>query len=247
MEEEKKAMEPEQVSRRSFLSSAGKLAAGATAGAIGLSVAMGKGVEAAETPEYPWKYPGLNPDAVQQAGEELYRKYGCGRGSFEALVASMGEPFTTVPTAMLGFGGAGGAGWGTLCGALNGAACAINLAYPDTKVANKMISQMMGWYTEVHGSGSPLCHASVSAWAAKNGVRTDSQERKDRCAKLTGETARKAAELMNAEMNGSFTATFGPRWNVVECHSCHGKEGMGSVEAGVMQDCAPCHDDPHKA
>ena len=64
---------------------------------------------------------------------------------------------------------------------------------------------------------------------------------------LTGDTARKAAELMNSEMSGSFTALFGPRWNVVECHSCHGVDGMGSVEKGVMQDCAPCHDDPTAA
>lgn len=240
-------MEPQQVSRRGFLASAGKLAAGAAAGAVGLSMVVSSQAEAAEAPEYPWQYPGLDPAAVQKSGEELYRKYGCGRGSFEGLISNLGEPFNTVPTAMLAFGGAGGAGWGTLCGALMGSAAAINLAYPDSKVANKLISQLFGWYTEVHGNGSPLCHASVSAWAAENGVRTDSQERKDRCAVLTGETASKAAELMNSEMSGSFAALFGPRWNVVECHSCHGVDGMGSIEKGVMQDCAPCHDDPHSS
>lgn len=238
-------MEPKQVSRRGFLTSAGKVAAGAAAGAVALTGLIGAQTGTAEAAEYPWQYPGLDPEAVQKAGEELYRKYGCGRGSFEALLSNLGEPFTTVPPNMLGFGGAGGAGWGTLCGALMGSACAINLAFPDGKVANPMISQMFGWYTEVHGGGSPLCHASVSNWASQNGVRTDSQERKDRCAKLTGETARKAAELMNAQTNGTFAALFGPRWNVVECHSCHGKEGMGSIEPGVMQDCEPCHEDPH--
>ena len=128
-------MEPQQVSRRGFLASAGKLAAGAAAGAVGLSMMVSSQAEAAE--EYPWTYPGLDPDAVQKSGEELYRKYGCGRGSFEGLISNLGEPFTTVPTAMLAFGGAGGAGWGTLCGALMGSAAAINLAYPDSKVANK--------------------------------------------------------------------------------------------------------------
>ncbi|MHB0869338.1 MAG: C-GCAxxG-C-C family (seleno)protein [Chloroflexota bacterium] len=250
MEEEKQAREAEQLSRRGFLASAGKLVVGAAAGAAGLSAlasAQGAGqAEAAEAPEWPWPYPGLNPEAVQKRGEELYWKYGCGQGSFEALITELGHPYTTIPTGMLRFGGGGVAGWGSHCGALLGSTVAIQLVHKDPAVANKLITELTGWYTEFQGSGSPLCHVSVTEWSKKNGVRTDSEERKQRCSKLTGATARKAAELLNAQANTAFQPLFGPRATVVGCHSCHGKSGMSSVEAGVLQDCAPCHGDPHK-
>jgi hypothetical protein len=247
VEEGKRAMEPKQVSRRGFLASAGKLAAGAAAGAVGLSMLAGSQAEAAEA--YPWQYPGLDPARVEKLAVELYGKYGCGRGSFEALLTELGAPFNSVPAAMLGFGGGGIASWGSHCGALLGSSCVINLVYPDSKVANKLITELNGWYTEFLGYGSALCHVSSTMWAQEHGVRIDSAERKQRCAVLTGEVARKTAELMNAEKNSAFGALFGPRWNVVECHSCHGvgQGAMGDILPNTMSDCTPCHGDPHKS
>jgi hypothetical protein len=238
-------MQEEKLSRRGFLTSAGKMAAGAAAGAVGLSMVIGSQAEAAEAPEWPWPYPGLNPDAVQKKGAEFYYKAGCGQGSFEALITELGHPYTTIPVGLARFGGGGISGWGSHCGALLGASMAIQLVHKDPATANALIKELTGWYTEFHGSGSPLCHPSVSAWSAKNGVRTDSQARKDRCSVVTGETARKAAELLNAHTNKAFAPLFGPRWEVVECHSCHGKEGNASIEPGVLQDCTPCHETAH--
>jgi hypothetical protein len=247
VEEERKAMEPQQVTRRGFLASAGKLAAGAAAGAVGLSMVVSSQAEAAEA--YPWTYPGLDPAKVEKLGEELYSKYGCGRSAFEVLLTELGAPFNSVPSAMLGFGGAGVAGWGSHCGALLGASCVINLVFPDSKVANRLITEMNGWYTEFLGYGSVLCHVSSTMWSQEHGVRINSAERSRRCARLTGEVARKAAELMNAERNSAFAPLFGPRWNVVECHSCHGvgEGAMGDVLPNTLSDCAPCHGDPHKS
>ncbi len=249
MEEEKKALSEEKVSRRGFMANAGKLAAGAAAGATVLGLVASQSAasaQAADPPKWPWPYPGLNPEAVQKKGEELYFKYGCGQGAFEALISELGQPYTLVPTGMLRFGAGGVAGWGSHCGALLGSSAVIALVHADPAVANKVIGELTGWYTEVHGSGSPLCHVSVTEWAKKNKVRTDSDERKQRCSKLTGDVARKAAELLNAQANQAFQPAFGPRWSVVECHSCHGKSGMSSIEAGVLQDCTPCHETAHK-
>lgn len=240
-------MEKEKLSRRRFLASAGRLAAGATAGAAGLSAIAGSQAVAAEVPEWPWPYKKLDPEAVDRKGQELYRQYGCGQGSFEALVTEEGAPYTSVPTGMLRFGGAGIAGWGSHCGALLGSTTFIQLVHKDPSVANKLITELTGWYTEFHGSGSPLCHVSVTEWSKKNGVRTDSQERKDRCAMLTGACARKTAELLNAQADGAFASLFGPRQSVVDCHSCHGANGMGQVEKGVLQDCTSCHETAHKS
>lgn len=247
MEEEKKVQESEQLSRRRFLTNAGKLAAGAAAGAAGLSILAGsQPAAAAEVPEWPWPYKKLDPEAVEKRGQELYWKYGCGQGSFEALLTEAGYPYNTVPAGMLRFGAGGIAGWGSHCGAILGSTAFIQLVHKDPAVANKLITELTGWYTEFHGSGSPLCHVSVSEWSKKNKVRTDSQERKERCSKLTGACARKAVELLNAQADKAFEPLFGPRWSVVECHSCHGKNGMSSIEGGVLQDCTPCHETAHK-
>lgn len=237
----------EKLSRRNFLVNAGKVAVAATAGAAGLSVVASQQTEAAETPEWPWPYKKLDPEAVEKSGQELYKKYGCGQGSFEALIAAEGAPYTSIPTGMLRLGAAGIAGWGSHCGALLGSSIFIQTVHKDPAVANQIIGELTGWYTENHGSGSPLCHVSVSEWSKKNGVRTDSQERKDRCSKLTGAVARKAAELLNAKADGWTVEGFGPRAAVVDCHSCHGVNGMGQVEKGVLQDCTICHETPHQS
>lgn len=64
MDEERKAKELARLSRRGFLSNAGKLAAGATAAAAGISLLATTGSAAAETPTYPWPYKKLDPEAI---------------------------------------------------------------------------------------------------------------------------------------------------------------------------------------
>ena len=39
-----------------------------------------------------------------------------------AITTALGEPFNLIPAEMMNFGKAGVVGWGSLCGALNGAA-----------------------------------------------------------------------------------------------------------------------------
>lgn len=239
----------EKLSRRGFLATAGKLAAGASVGAAGLSLVTGSKVAssaAVDIPEWPWPYKKLDPEAVYWKGVEGYKRAACSEGAFWAITNELGFPYTLVPPGMLKWGEGGGVGWGSHCGALIGASSAIALVHKDSKVYTNLIKELTGWYTEFLGSGSPLCHVSVTEWAKQNGVKVESQERKDRCARLTGEVAKKAAELLNLQADGQFQPLFGPRWSAVQCHSCHGKDGMNDVRAGVIQDCVPCHGDPHK-
>jgi len=242
-----KVSESQQFSRRDFLARAGKLAAGAAIGAAALTTVAEASTPAADTPAYPWPYNKVDPEKVYWKGVELYSKYGCGQGSFQALLSELGAPYDSIPPSILKFGEGGVAGWGSHCGALLGSSAIISLVTGGTDVTNQMIKELTGWYTEFIGSGSPLCHVSVTEWSKANGVKVESQERKDRCARVTGETAKKAALLLNAWADTKSVApTFGPRPAVVACQSCHGASGMQNVRAGVLQDCTECHtDQPH--
>lgn len=244
--EEEKTRRAQAVSRRGFLASAGKIAVAATAGAAGLSVIAAKGTEAADAPAWPWPYKKLDPEAVYWRANSLYYQYGCSQAAFEAIIAELGQPYTSVPTGMMRFGEGGVVGWGSHCGALLGSSAAIALVHKDPAVASKLITQMTGWYSEFIGSGSVLCHISVTEWSKANGVTVESQARKDRCARVAGETAKKAVLLLNAQADNAVQLTFGPREAVVGCQGCHGANGMSNVRAGVLQDCTSCHtDQPH--
>ena len=106
-------------------------------------------------------------------------------------------------------------GWGTLSGAFNGAGAAMCMtsdAYGD------MFTELMGFYSDTsiptyepltpitemtmvpNKSDSSLCHASVSQWCVASGHGLDSIERKERCARLTAEIARKATVMLNESL-----------------------------------------------
>ena len=240
----------DKLSRRIFLANAGKLAAGAAAGAAGLSlaaVAQVPSAAAADVPQWPWPYKKLDPEAVYWKAYAAYYQGGCSYATFGALVSEAGAPFNTVPAGMMRFGEGGVVGWGSHCGALTGSSAFIGLAYSDPAVYSKLINELTLWYTEQLGSGSPLCHISVTEWSKANGVKVESQERKDRCARVSGEVAKKAVLLLNSQADNQFQAQMKVRPAVVGCLTCHGKNGMENVRAGVAQDCTSCHGkEPHR-
>lgn len=176
----------------------------------------------------------------------------------------IGFPYTMVPIDAYMYGGAGIGGWGVLCGAPNGAAAAMNYVLPSRAVVDELCYELLGWYAEtslpsnLHDSyakypgqkqsvaGSPLCHASVSIWCRESGFGESSAERKDRCAKLTGDCAAKAVELLNAYFDGKFAKTYKVSATTASCQGCHvGKDSMLDNSLTHM-DCTPCHGDPHK-
>lgn len=182
-------------------------------------------------------------------------------GAFAAIIGALqqkaGFPFTQIPVEMTKYGGGGVAGWGTVCGTLNGSAAAINLVTADY---TKIINELMGWYTTTafpmyqpatpkanitttSVAGSPLCHVSVSKWSTASGIKEDSTDRKERCGRLTADVASKAVELLNQYSANSFAASFTPAASVAQCGSCHLKGGTIDNSVGSM-DCVQCHT-PH--
>lgn len=247
MGEGKRELKAEQVSRRGFLASAGKLAVGAAVGASALSFVASRPTEAADTNQ--WVYRPVDPEKVYWNGVAGYYEKACCQGAFDAIMKELGEPFTTIPGYIMKWGEGGGVGMGSHCGALIGSSSAISLAFgTEPEVATKLIKELTAWYMQELGSGSQLCHISVTEWSKANGVGVESQERKDRCARVAGETAKKAVLLMNAQVAGEFKAAFpGTNSSSTSCITCHGNDGRKDVRNGVaIQDCAPCHDTAHK-
>ena len=217
---------------------------------------------AAQLVALPWPYKKLDPVAAAERAYTAYSNGGCMYGAFEGIVGELkavaGEPFTTMPTAFAKYGGAGVSGWGTLCGALNGAAAAIYLVH-EAKTGGPIINELYGWYglealpdykpktpkfdiaTSV--ADSQLCHQSVTKWCDKTGFKTSSPERAERCAWLTASVVRYTVELLNKQADaGSITVVHAVPSTVKGCLVCHGKGGaLENVHITNQTSCVSCH------
>lgn len=266
MEDKKREM-----SRRNFLKS-GAVVAGSMALGGGLFSAFGSFPAAAtssnETPSWPWPYVQLDVEKAKVLGYEGYGKYRCCYGAFDAVMQQLrdkiGYPYTIMPSEIMMWGGTGGAGWATLCGALIGACTAINLVVgPTKKEVDSVVNELLGWYTtfpfpqyepplgkalEVEGhlptsiAGSTLCHASVSVWCKESKYRAESKERSERCGRLTADVAAKTVQLLNDFHNNKFVPVYKNPQSVQECMTCHGKGSTLENTRGKME-CIQCHDD----
>lgn len=266
-----------EITRKEFLAGTTKCVMAASAGAVAMAVIpasarqLGRAgvIDKAVTP-WPWPYKTLDPEDVRKRAHKYYFDGGCGYGAFNGLISALGdtvgEPFSSVPPQMMYFAGGGGAGWGTLCGALNGAALAISLVV-DRANASTMVSELLGWYTNEPFpsaisndyavrrmfmvnkndkpllqtvAGSTLCHASVTLWCTEARIKASAPERGERCARLTGDCAARSVEMLNAFFSGQFKAAFVPPKSVTECQSCHGAV-LVNVQPTVKMDCQQCH------
>ena len=272
------------ITRKEFLSTAKTAIAAASVGAIGMAAVEASGQSrqmpltaptAAAIPPWPWPYRKLDTEDVRKRAHKAYYDGGCGYGAFSGLLGALidvvGEPFTLMPPQIMYFAGGGGAGWGTLCGALNGSATLINLVVDRTN-ANSIIGELFGWYTEAPfpsdisndyaqrrvflvnrndralqqtQAGSPLCHASVSSWCTETHYAASSAERAERCARLTGDVAARAVELLNAFADGNFRAVFRQTTWTTGCQSCHSGH-IANVQSTVKMNCPQCHNDSWK-
>ncbi len=265
-----------RISRKEFLSSATRCFAAAAAGSTALSVLGQDPARAApDAASWPFPYRLLDIEEARKLGHEAYYEYGCCYGGFAGIVKllqhKVGSPFTAIPLQMMSYGSGGLKGWGTLCGALNGASAAISLV-SDTKTAGLLIDEMTNWYTqeqlpgeisnrygENHGfnidkgikalpsnrSGSPLCHVSVTLWCKATKFAVDSPERMERCARITGDVAAQAVKLLNDRSQGTFRPEHSTPAAVSECLNCHGA-GHAERNVSAKMDCRPCHNDAHK-
>jgi len=217
----------------------------------------------AVAPKSPWGYSPLDPEKVAERGYAGYYPNQCCYGAFESIIGSLAEakgaPYNTFPVDMMKVGEGGMNGWASLCGALNGAAMAMSVLLPD-KERKALVDELFTWYEQAelpgwkpkvaknptkdvtNRSNSILCHASVGKWCEKAGVNSFSKERSERCARVTAAVAKKAVELMNAHVAGSFKAVAFATDDTKHCRTCHDKGGLVENTRGQM-DCAPCHVD----
>ena len=124
------------MSRRKFLAGTG-LVLGA-ASVSGVALLKDADPAAAAGTAIPWPYPTdpaqqPNPEAVARRAFEIYFKSGCAEAVWGSCVEALAAitpagTWDTLPTNMFRFGGGGIAGWGTICGTLNGAAAFISMA-----------------------------------------------------------------------------------------------------------------------
>lgn len=248
-------------SRRAFLAGTGGFLAGAALGSRLLG-AVGLAAPAqAEPPAWPWPYTPVDVDVARRKGYDLFWKGACCYGVAEAIVSQLrekvGHPYTGFTTDFFRYGEGGITGWGTVCGALNGAAAIISLVTADDRAS--LTDELFGWYcntpiptpqTQPFGppvgestSGSPLCHISLSRWAEASGHAIGSKEHYERCAMLTGDVAARTAELLNEWHAGTFIPAYTAPKTVTTCMNCHGPAGELKDAFGKM-DCVQCHE-PH--
>jgi hypothetical protein len=271
-----------KLSRKEFLDTTVRSAAAMSVGVFGGTLLAAGADQVRQEPitaraavqgfPWPWPYVKLDPEDIRKRAHRDYYAGGCCYGAFNAIVSALAEkvgpPYTLLPPQMMYYGEGGGAGWGTLCGALNGCGAAIALVL-TREAASAVISELFGWYTTAKlpsdmsndyavrhlffvnrydaalkqtVSSTPLCHGSVSKWCTESFFKATSPERKERCARLTGDVAARAVELLNQVADGQFQARFVPVSAVEGCMTCHDKTD-GNVIPSVKMDCRQCHND----
>ena len=244
------------VSRREFFGEVAKLATGA---ALGVTLVGVEGRSEAKEGTWPWPYVQLDVEAVKAKAYKIFPKGHCMYAAFGALVLSMREKgiderYKVLPLEMMEYGKGGLMGWGTLCGALNGAAAFISLVSKDY---GKLIDQLVGWYVKTplpiyrpvnpkigikaqSIAGSPLCHVSVTKWCKTSGFGSKSPQRVERCRRLAADVAAKTAELLNKALAGKGVPLWSPSKSVKGCLKCHGPKGEVKDVFGKME-CLMCH------
>ena len=266
--------------RRAFLRRAseaagvGGILGAASVGLIGCPPVDLPNDQAYTIPAWPWTYTPLDVEYVRKMGHLSFYAGGCCYGAFNGIIQTLadtvGDPFDKVATDMMRFGAGGVAGFGSLCGTLNGAAAAIGLV-SDKPTQDKLVAELLSWYastplpTDISNqyaqdheffvetlktdewlpqsvSQGELCHMSVTNWCLASGFNEKDVQRAERCARLTGDVAAKAVELLNANHSGTFAAEHALPSASATCLVCHapGTEAELKQTNGKMK-CDLCH------
>jgi hypothetical protein len=207
--------------------------------------------------EPPWPYEKIKPKVAAERAYGGYYEAQCMYGAFWGIIGELAErrgaPYNTFPAKMLKYGAGGVAGWGSLCGALNGAAAAIYLVSPDPE---PIVEELFGWHQEAKlpdyipekakynivksVARSELCHVSISNWIKVSGLKLTSKERGERCARITASVARHTVKLLNQQAKGKLKALYPISGRTKACRDCHDKGSSREDSRGKM-DCTVCH------
>jgi hypothetical protein len=89
-------------------------------------------------------------------------------------------------------------------------------------------------------SHSILCHASNTNWCKTSGFKVNSNERKERCRRMTSDVAEKVAIALNEIFTDTYTTNVYNDETVNTCVTCHGSTGKVNNTA-VKMSCNSCH------
>ncbi len=203
--------------------------AGITAGTYVISPLLTKKSFASEKDDkksdFPWTYAKLDADVTAERAYTLTSK-GCMYAAFTSIVGQLaekfGEPYKSFPFDMMVYGRGGIQSWGSLCGALNGAAAVISLFAPSDKCRN-LTHELLRWHEktplpvyipkkpeleiEIPPSiaNSELCRISRENWYRSSGYKSRDKSH-ERCIRLIADIAKKTVELLNSSFDGEFEA-----------------------------------------
>lgn len=264
----------ERANRRAFLTKAAGLLGAVSAGAGACMSASAEKASAVPQWPLPYTLldPERVRKLGHQSYYEGACCYGSFNAIVCALREAAGAPFDGVVTDMMRYGAGGVAGFGLVCGAPNGAAAAIGLV-SDKAAQTELVSELLSWYAATPfpseasneyaakgeylvekmkfdgelpqtTSGSALCHVSVTTWCRAAGVAETDPKRAERCARLTGDVAAKAVELLNAKHAGTFKAAAALPSAAASCANCHAESGPARVLdfTNGKENCDLCHD-----
>lgn len=211
-----------------------------------------------------WTYTGLDPQDTAKLAYNEYKKGSCMYGVFSSVILQLaekfGEPFASFPTQMMKYGHGGVNGAGTICGALNGAAAVVGLLVKAKEIQDALMAELFRWYEETpfpmfkpvepvfdyepptSVSQSILCHASTTLWGKKAGHTIKSNERKERCRRLTADIAAQTVTILNSYHENTFVVNKHDNETVRTCMTCHGNNGKLVNTSGKM-DCTSCHEE----
>lgn len=249
------------MNRRTALRVFGTTSGGlALAGAAG---ALGAGSSPAPAAGTEWAYRPLSPTDIAGRAYTAYAGNGCMYAVVSAIVGALadqqGEPYASFPLAMMKYGHGGVGGYGSLCGALNGAAAMIGLFHGQQRTRDLLATELFKWYEQAElprhqptadagkaapvtsKSGSVLCHASIANWCRKTGGNPYDKARGERCRRLSADVAAKTVELLNRTADGGrqeLTVTDGS----AQCMQCHATSETKGVTVRSLMDCGSCHE-----
>ncbi|HOM18596.1 MAG TPA: C-GCAxxG-C-C family protein [Thermoguttaceae bacterium] len=147
---------------------------------------------------------------------------------------------------------------GTVCGVVSGGAMLISLfvGEKDPTVRDSLIRELAFWYenaelpifrpekpewaetVETCRADSMLCHISAFRWTQASGRDAYTQEKKERCRRLSCDGAMKTVEILNRHFAGQPCPGQIPP-ETQTCLECHGKKQLRDIR-GAMR-CSTCH------
>jgi len=209
-----------------------------------------------------WEYHPLDPAETAQLAYKHYDSGSCMYATFKSIISQLadkfGEPYASFPLHMMKYGHGGVGGFGTLCGALNGAASVIGLFVAEKAMQDSLIAGLFRWYEETKlpefkpqtsildftpvttVSNSTLCHASNTNWVKEAGYKLNSDERKERCRRLTGDVTFRITVALNGYFGNTYVTKGQENETVRACMTCHGDNGKLANTSGRMA-CTSCH------